>query len=650
MNQHKHLKQIYRFFMSNRRKEAQAIWIPSIWNECGYANDLDARDGEIQVHPYDFFVQHLQYLFDSSPEYHLAETRNLNDSVIYCSLVRYTTAWDYGHTGELESGTFLRTMILLPLLKKMGVNILYLLPVTLYSNLNLKGDIGSPYAVHNLFELDPHLHDSLLDEMKDFTLHDEMAALVEACHLLDIKVVVDFIPRVTARNSAVIEEHPDWVYWMYLDQLEGFRPPNIPELGFFEECTPDKLETVYRTHETADFLSKFSFPPNELDSVLWESLKARAKQTGEELLTLVEEEMGITTSPAHSDWINDVQPIWTDITFYRLFKDISPMVKPYISPQQAPYVLFDTIKCNYYPGLEPNRELWDMLIDAITFNLNTYGIDGFRIDIGHVLPTALLEEIFQKVKEIKPHAILISEDLFNRNHKKAAKTGYNIMLGSGWNIMTDIKVNLLQNYLRELPELEIPVFACSETADTPRITSRGGVKLARMMTVFNYFLPNAIPYLTTGMEVNEEQPLNCGLGDNTDGAEIPRAFFNKLAINWTESRPMIPLLQQLHQCRKQYSSLLRAGNFLVPDDQGDVLIYAYYQGDELFVGCFNLSPDTTQSVDLEAIYSVNHGFVLLIDSDSEPGSDHVGQRYKQLKIQPHQGMIFYNDKIRAWEE
>lgn len=132
--------------------------------------------------------------------------------------------------------------------------------------------------------------------------------------------------------------------------------------------------------------------------------------------------------------------------------------------------------------------------------------------------------MFKVIKDIKPTAILISEDLFNRNHREAARTGYNVMLGSGWNIMTDIRVERLEEYLRELPELQIHVFACSETADTPRITSRGGMELARLMTVFNYFLPNGIPYLTTGMEVYEEQPLNCGLGDNTGGADIPKAF------------------------------------------------------------------------------------------------------------------------------
>lgn len=647
MNQHERLRKIHQFLMTQRGRQIDSIWIPEVWNECDYKEIEDSKNGEIRVNPVDFMLHQLEYVFDLSSQFFLFEHSNLDESVIYCSLVRYTSAWDYGHQGELQSGTFFRTIILLPLLKKMGVNILYLLPVTKYSRLNLKGDIGSPYAVYDLFALDEQLHDPLLDGLSDFTIHDEMAALVEACHLLDIKVVVDFIPRVTAKNSVVIEEHPDWVYWMKLDQLEGFCPPNIPELGFFEECTPDKLETVYRSAETPNFLSKFSVPPNEMNPSLWQALKERAKETGEELLTLVEEEMGITTSPAHSDWINDVQPIWTDITFYRLYKDVSPQTKPYISADQAPYVLFDTIKCNYYPALEPNRELWDMLIDAVTFNLETYGIDGFRIDIGHVLPTALLEEIFEKIKEIRPQAILISEDLFNRNHRKAAQTGYNIMLGSGWNIMTDITVDTLQGYLRELPELAIHVFACSETADTPRITSRGGTPLARMMSVFNYFLPNAIPYLTTGMEVNEEQPLNCGLGDNTQGAEIPRAFFNKLAINWTEPKPMIPLLNQLNLYKKRHSRLLQSTNFFVPDAQDEVLIYAYYQGNELLIGCFNLSDDTVQHVNLESIYPVSEGFILLIDSyDHEVGAAHIGQRYKQFLIQPNQGMIFYNDQVQ----
>ncbi|MDG0810152.1 alpha-amylase family protein [Cohnella rhizosphaerae] len=591
-------------FVGEQGEGRARIWVPEIWNTCGYANIAERRGGEILVDAYPFLSAHLARLTDGvSPraDAEVASARepakegaaataatasaatapeaDLDDSIIYSTLVRYSTAWDYDSDGAIESGTFLRFMLLLPLLKRMGVNIVYMLPVTRYSTLHLKGNIGSPYAVQSLFELDPNLHDPLLDGMPELTLHDELSALVEACHALGMRVVVDFIPRVTARNSDLLAAHPDWVYWIRKEALDGFRLPHIPELGFFEECTPDKLETVYRSAETADFLAQFSQPPNVLDNALWQKLKRRAAETGEELLTLVEAEMGVTTSPAHSDWINDVQPIWTDITFWRLYRDTAPAARPYIREDQPPYVLFDTIKCNYYPGEEPNRELWDLLVAAARFNLERYGIDGFRIDIGHVLPIPLLEEIFDAIRSIRPDALLISEDLFNRNHRKAAAVGYNIMLGSGWNVMTDIRKDNLLAYVRELPELDIHVFACAETADTPRITSRGGTALARMIAVFNHFLPRAIPFLATGFELNEERPMNCGLGDNTDGADIPRAFFHEMAMDWTNPSPMIGLLERLSEARKRLAAADEAGALFFAGHAGR------YRRLRLSIGC-----------------------------------------------------------------
>ncbi|WP_438496527.1 alpha-amylase [Paenibacillus sp. IHBB 3054] len=637
IRQDERINQMLEYFAGCQFKKVEPIWIPALWNECGYLTALDNKDGEILVDPAGFMVKHLQYLLELSSGYVNIDQTDLDNSVIYCSLLRYTSAWDYSHTGNIQSGTFLKFMILLPMLKKMNVNILYLLPVTQYSHLNLKGDIGSPYAVYSLFDLDENLHDSLLDGMENLTIHDELATLVEACHLLDIKVVLDLIPRVSARDNVFLAEHPEWFYWIDLNVLPGFQPPKIAELEFFAECTPDKLETIYRSDETLVFLNQFRLPPNELDAALWSDLKRRALESGESILPMIEREMGITPAPAHSDWINDVQPIWTDVAFFRLYNDPSPLVRSYLPEGQPPYVLFDTIKCNVYPGEEPNGELWNTLIEAASFQLNTYNIDGFRMDIGHTLPVPLQESMFKVIKDIKPTAILISEDLFNRNHREAARTGYNVMLGSGWNIMTDIRVERLEEYLRELPELQIHVFACSETADTPRITSRGGMELARLMTVFNYFLPNGIPYLTTGMEVYEEQPLNCGLGDNTGGADIPKAFFNTMTINWTNESTLLPILEQLKQIKRQYSNLLKPTNFYLSDSQGDIMIYSYYLKDELFSVCFNLNPEKEQTLKTELIYPGSKKTNLLIESEqggwNKPGSEET------YEMRPYQALV-----------
>ncbi|MDI4648221.1 alpha-amylase [Cohnella hashimotonis] len=665
-------------YVAEQGEGREKIWVPEMWNTCGYGNIAERRAGEILVDAYPFMSAHLRRLTEGARHDASAEVASaretagggaapakrgttaiaaaakaatapkadLDDSVIYSTLVRYSTAWDYAGDGSISSGTFLRFMLLLPLLKRMGVNIVYMLPVTRYSTLHLKGNIGSPYAVQSLFELDPNLHDPLLDGMPELTLHDELSALVEACHALDMRVVVDFIPRVTARNSDLLAAHPDWVYWIRKEALDGFRLPHIPELGFFEECTPDKLETVYRSEETADFLAQFSEPPNVLDEALWQKLKARAEETGEELLTLVEAEMGITTSPAHSDWINDVQPIWTDITFWRLYRDTAPAARSYIRADQPPYVLFDTIKCNYYPGKEPNRELWNLLVAAARFNLERYGIDGFRIDIGHVLPVPLLEEIFDAIRSIRPDALLISEDLFNRNHRKAAAVGYNIMLGSGWNVMTDIRKDNLLAYVRELPELDIHVFACAETADTPRITSRGGTPLARMIAVFNHFLPRAIPFIATGFELNERQPMNCGLGDNTDGADIPRAFFHEMMMDWNNPSPMIDLLERLSETRKRLLPLLKPERFFTPDTPDDVVAYGYRSEAGTVLAVFNLGtemPVSLSAAELSGSGGVGERGGLTVCIDSAVDSPQLGRRVDRFGLGPRQAIVLSTD-------
>lgn len=631
------LEQVYQYLCAHGGRQTESFWVPALWNQCGYDRIAEERAGEIRVHPYDFFKTHLEMLFEQAQRHSLTARTRFDESVIYSSLARYSTAWDVNHDGQIESGTFLRLILLLPLLKKMGVNILYLLPVTRYSELKKKGEMGSPYAVQTLMDLDPNLHDPLLDGMPGLSIHDELAALVEACHLLDVKVVMDFVPRVTARNSDWIREHPEWVYWIKKEALEGFRPPEIPGLGPFQECTPDKLERVYRSEGVAEFLKNFSQPPNVVNPSLWERLKARAEETGTELLTLVEEEMGLSTSPAHSDWINDTQPIWTDITFLRLYKDVSPAAKPFLPEDQAPYVLFDTIKSHDYPGEDPNIALWDALVGAVRFQLETYGIDGFRLDMGHVLPAPLLANLFRAIKQLHPEPILINEGLFNRDHENAANAGYSVMLGSGWNVMTHITKGNLLTYLQELPGLKIPVFACAETADTPRITSRGGVQLARMIAVFNHFLPNAIPFLTTGFEMNEAQPLNCGLGDNTNGAEIPRAFFHRMTVSWTNPDAMILLLSRLSDLKKQWSSLIKPSHFFIAESPQDIIVYGYRREGELLVGCYNLNAATTLAVSPSDLVPGYSRLTVLLDTNAH--SQVLGKELSEVRLQPNQALI-----------
>ncbi|UTR13210.1 alpha-amylase [Salipaludibacillus sp. LMS25] len=641
-SERKHFEQIFQFLEEKRLEKTKVdFWIPEIWNEIGYRNAEKKQSGQIKVNPFHYFFELFQYISNGSNNQNDKQTLEYREATIYSSLVRYTAAWDYNRDGHIESGTFLRMVILVPLLKKMGVNILYLLPVNEYSDRYPKGDLGSPYAVKNYFHLDANLHDPLLDDLKGFTIHQEFKALVEACHMQGIKVVQDFIPKTAARNSALIYDHPDWFYWIYKKYESGFQPPKIPGLGVFEECTHDHLERVYTAPETEEHLRKFSFSPDVINPELWDKLKKQSKQTGEDLLELIEKEFEITTAPAHSDWINDEQPVWTDITFLRFYLDEAPEVRPYLHTHQPPYVLFDTIKSNVFPGEMPNHSLWDILEEVITFNLLEYGVDGFRIDIGHALPVSLLQHLFHIVREKKPDAILISEELFNKNHKRTFEYGYTMMLGSGWEMMTRVNKPDLIDYIKELPSLKLPIFACAETADTPRIVSRpGGVKLARAMAVFNHFLPNGVPFITTGQEVNERQPLNCGLSDNTGGESIPRAFFNKMIIDWTNqgAPAMIHLLKRLDTCKKRHRDLLLAENFFVADSPEDLVVYGYENEENVLLLCLNIGAQRT-CVTLNQFVSSCFSYDMMIHTEEQVAEQSVNHS-ELMAINPLQAAIF----------
>ena len=622
------------FLRAAEKNENACFRIPKLWNQFGYDAISAASEQEIMINPYAFSAALLAWLPEAGAR---TNTFSLDESIIYASLVRYTSAWDYDGSGCCQSGTFLRMIWLLPMLQKMGVNILYLLPVTRHSELNRKGDLGSPYAVADYFSLDTALHDPLCDGMPELSLEDELRLLTSSCHRLGMRVVHDFIPRVTGMDNELVKMRPEWIYWIKREALSGFAPPTVPGLPRFTECTEACLTQLYDAPTTRAHLAAFSLPPSELNPSLWLQLKAQAGERGGDLLALVAEQMGIVPAPAHSDWINDEQPVWSDIAFLRLYLDPHPLAP--VGEDQPPYVLFDTIKCNRFAGHKPNEALWHYLEEAIRHQMHRYGFDGFRIDIGHTLPPQLLQRLIARMHECSPNPLVISEDLFNRNHQQACDTGYNIMLGSGWSVMAELSHGGLSDYLRELAELKIHAFACSETPDTPRITTRpGGKRLARMLSLLNGFLPNAIPFINTGLEVNELQPLNCGLADNTGGAAIPRAFFNRMQIAWQQNHDMFDLLCQIAQRRQGLSELLRPQHFFMQMAAAPLLSFGYRRGEEWLHLVCNI--DLTESVPLPPeLLAQRDGLALILDSYQESS---IREEDIPMQVGPQQALLLWH--------
>lgn len=99
-------------------------------------------------------------------------------------------------------GTFKAFQEHLPRLQKMGVDILWLMPVYPIGKKNRKGKLGSYYSVKNYKAVNPHF-----GTMQDFI------ELVEDVHNYGMKLIMDLVPNHTAWDNPWVTEHPE--YYMH---------------------------------------------------------------------------------------------------------------------------------------------------------------------------------------------------------------------------------------------------------------------------------------------------------------------------------------------------------------------------------------------------------------------------------------------------
>ena len=125
----------------------------------------------------------------------------LRDGVVY-------EIWPRAFSNE---GTFKAVIPQLDRLKKLGVNVLWLMPIHPIGKLKAKGTLGSPYAVRDYDAINP-----------EFGSSDDLKQLIAAAHQRDMKVFIDIVINHTAWDS-VLMKHKDW----YTQDASGrIIPPN----------------------------------------------------------------------------------------------------------------------------------------------------------------------------------------------------------------------------------------------------------------------------------------------------------------------------------------------------------------------------------------------------------------------------------------
>ncbi len=112
---------------------------------------------------------------------------------------RDATIYEVNLRQYTPEGTFRAFEAHLPRLQKMGVKILWLMPVNPIGQLNRKGTLGSYYSVKDYLSVNPEF-----GTMADFK------SLVGKAHSLGMYVIIDWVANHTSWDNNLIREHPEW--------------------------------------------------------------------------------------------------------------------------------------------------------------------------------------------------------------------------------------------------------------------------------------------------------------------------------------------------------------------------------------------------------------------------------------------------------
>jgi starch synthase (maltosyl-transferring) len=529
--------------------------VPRLWG------DPTGSPTRCFVNPYRFFLDRIVWI-EAQPQEPLVAGEGggewSRNAVIYNVLVRAATGFDHDDDGNvgldpigdgwMETGTFLKTIALLPYIKSLGFNAVHLLPITAIGKDGHKGTLGSIYAIQNPYRLDLRLSEPALG----LDVETQFAAFVEAAHHLGMRVVVEFAFRTGSRDADWVADHPEWFYWIRADvpdreageMQEGAYGPPI--------FTPEELAQINDRVSRGDLGELIPPHPAYRDMFTPPPRPENVRLVEGRWIGTLEDGTRVRIPGAFADWPpDDTQPPWTDVTYLRLYDH-----------PDFNYIAYNTLRMYdsrlAWPehAVEP---LWEHIVGILPYYQRSFGIDGVMIDMGHALPMELKRRMVEAARRVNP-AFAFWDENFSIT-SKSRDEGYNAVLGNYW-WMAYRPQKLVDEMLRLYggAGYPIPFFAAPESHNTPRAAARpGGLAYARLLWALGCLLP-AMPFCHAGFEVGETFPVNTGLDflpdelHNYPSEELP--LFSQAAYRWENEPNLVEWVRRTLAVRARYADLI----------------------------------------------------------------------------------------------
>jgi starch synthase (maltosyl-transferring) len=530
--------------------------VPSLW----VSESKAARAAK--VNPYEFYLEIIRKARALEPRRRPDGSGGewSKDAIVYNMFVRTTAAFDHDRNGTLdlpvnsqgfrETGTFLKAIAMLPYIKRLGATVVHLLPITSIGHDGNKGNLGSPYAIRNPYELD----ESLSEPSLGLDAKTEFKAFVEAAHAFGLRVVVEFVFRTAAKDGDWVKEHPEWFYWIK-DSILPRDAAHHEESRYGSPLfTGDELGRIHHAVNSGRFDGLVPPHPGYQAFFTLPPLPEHVSKEERRWVGVLEDGTRVRIPGAFADWPpDDNQPPWNDVTYLRMFAN-----------SDFNYIAYNTIRMYDARLTQPqfiNRPLWDRIIGIIPYYQHEFHIDGVMIDMGHALPKELKADMVRTARGID-HDFAFWDENFAIEWR-SREEGYNAVMGYLWHI--EHAMNFMKEFFGRLSNesLPLPFFATAENHNTPRAAARaGGVTYAKWSLVVNAFLP-AILFLHSGFELGERFPINTGLDFTAeDQQRMPSEklpLFSAYGYDWLSKEHFGEFVAKIVALRERFHDLVTDG-------------------------------------------------------------------------------------------
>jgi len=225
---------------------------------------------------------------------------------------RNATIYEVNIRQYTPQGTFKAFELELPRLQKMGVDILWLMPVNPLGVKNRKGSLGSYYSVADYLEVNP-----------EYGTKKDLIDLVSKAHELGMKVIIDWVANHTSWDNKLITRHPEWYR---KDQKGNIVPPvadwtDVAALDYSQQGLREYMtDAMLYWIKEADIDGYRCDVAGMLPVSFWHEAIPKLKEA-KPVFMLAEEE----TPAMHDSGFFDATYSWK---LYRLMNDIAQKKKP----------------------------------------------------------------------------------------------------------------------------------------------------------------------------------------------------------------------------------------------------------------------------------------------------------------------------------